>query len=333
MWSARSISGISSYPLAIGLRLRTHRGAVNSKGKTSWTGKPEREDYISVAGFLIYYLHHLDCLNLRSTSDTLNPADESILLVLGGYSYGSLITSHLPETSQILSIFSTAEEGTGAAEIKTRAHSLAGQRNEKIRVLGTAKAQQRNTGRGHANTLAVGGEETLPEKRRQSTETKRSIDIKRSLDLPRTLTHFRRNHHETRRPATPPAITIEDSQLPRIAPAYLLISPLLPPISSITALPFGLGALKYDSDEQSERLSKHPSLAVFGNDDFFTVARKLRKWTQAISARPDSSFRYVEIEGAGHFWHSQDAQRRLKIAVREWITTISGRGSSHPTGG
>jgi alpha/beta superfamily hydrolase len=293
------------------------RGASGSKGRTSWTGKPEREDYISVVGFLVHYMDSVEELDHESPPESPRP-EEPILVVLGGYSYGSLIASHLPNPCEILKTFSTCEEGTAAAEIKSRAASLAGQRNEEIRVLGAARIHHRKSSHKHRHTLLVGGEETTPEKRRRSTETRRSTDIRMSLDIPRTLSQFRRKSYESKQPSTPPKPVHLEHSLPKIEPAYLLVSPLLTPISTFTAW-----SLKQDTEEQCVRFSKNPSLAVFGDDDFFTSAKTLRRWSQFIGSRPASRFRCVEIKGAGHFWHDRDTQIQLKKAVKDWLKEIS----------
>jgi alpha/beta superfamily hydrolase len=269
-----------------------------------------------VAGFLIHYLHNIDTSDHEPFPDPSIPND-SVLIVLGGYSYGSLIASHLPDPCDILKTFSTPEEGSAAAEIKNRAASLAGQMNEQLRVLGAARLYRGKSEHKHGQTLAVGGEETSPDKRRRSTEIRRSADVKRSLDLPRTLSQFRRKSHEIKPACTPPTPVV-DTILPRIESAYLLVSPLLSPISSLTAL-----SLKQDSAENCERFSSAPSLAVFGDNDFFTSVKKLRKWSQAVSSKPGSKFRYVEIPGAGHFWHDHNAQKSLRVAVKEWLGELS----------
>jgi hypothetical protein len=269
-----------------------------------------------VAGFLIYYVHNIEIQDHEPCPSS--PVTKgTILLVLGGYSYGSLITSHLPNPRDILNTFCTPEEGTAAAEIKHRAASLAGQMNEQLRVLGASRMHHGNSVHKHGHTLAVGGEETSPDKRRRSTETRRSTDTRRSLDLPKKLSSLRRKSHEIKPPFTPPT-PATGTALPSIESAFLLVSPLLPPISSFTAL-----SLKQDNEEQRERFSSAPSLAIFGNDDLFTSAKKLRKWSQAISSKPASKFRFVEIDGAGHFWHDRNTQEKLRIAVNEWLGELS----------
>ncbi|KAI7906479.1 Alpha/Beta hydrolase protein [Cokeromyces recurvatus] len=55
------------------------RGCGNSKGRTSWTGMPEREDYISVMNYLL----RLDDNNYPLVNQ----------LILCGYSFGGMIAN------------------------------------------------------------------------------------------------------------------------------------------------------------------------------------------------------------------------------------------------
>jgi len=296
------------------------RGAPGSKGHTSWTGFREREDYISIAGFLLHYLHH--SVAQDSVEPFQLPCSNAIQLILGGYSYGSLITSHLPEASEIAKTFHEPQEGTAIAEIKARAEHLALQVNEEIRASRKSVEDKAtpHSPRKHGHTLSVGGEETSPEHRRHSTEGRLSTDLRRSLDLSRKLASLRRKNHQAS--VTVSAAQPESDPLAlRIEASYLLISPLLPPMSSLITLPFGFHSMKHTNDDLSRLLSHHHSLAVFGSDDFFTSAVKLRRWAKSISEESESKFRYVEVEHAGHFWRSHEVQNKLKIAVREWLST------------
>ncbi|QDS68807.1 hypothetical protein FKW77_006164 [Venturia effusa] len=303
------------------------RGAHGSQGHTSWTGVKEREDYIAVAAFMIQYLHQLSTID--SGEQLLLRSHNTIQLILGGYSYGSLITSHLPDPEEIVKSLIEAEDGTSIAEIKSRAGTLAVQVMEELKAkrasLETSKSRSviSPNAKKHGHTLSVGGDETSPEKRRQSYEGRLSSDLKRSIDLPRKIASLRRkNNHQHEIIAVapnlePPALRVEHS--------FLLISPLLPPISSLATLPFGFRTLSHSHEELSKRLSLHHSLAVFGSDDVFTSAHKLRKWAKGVSEKQDSAFRYVEIENAGHFWRDQGVQDALKTAIMEWIRCWSRR--------
>jgi len=74
------------------------------------------------------------------------------------------------------------------------------------------------------------------------------------------------------------------------------------------------------------KLTTRPSLAIYGDQDFFTSGRKLMKWCETLASNPGSKFQYEEIEGAGHFWHEEGAALRVKAAIREWLETGNGRG-------
>lgn len=179
--------------------------------------------------------------------------------------------------------------------------------------------------------MTVGGDETSPEKRRRSGEGRFSTEVRKSLDFPRKLASLRRKSREVSVSTIAAASTVienEESALdgegvPKVEVAYLLVSPLLPPISTFTAFPIGIGALRPHNEENYTRLSASPTLAVFGNDDMFTSGKKLRKWAQDISSLPMSKFKYVEVAEAGHFWRSHAVQNALRIAIQGWIRGLS----------
>ncbi|KAL4770427.1 Alpha/Beta hydrolase protein [Aspergillus nidulans var. acristatus] len=85
------------------------RGAGGSHGRTSWTAKPELADYVSFYGFMMLYL---SCLTQQ-----LGKNPEEIHLILGGYSYGSFIASHLPASQVVADLFINALQSTPAHEI------------------------------------------------------------------------------------------------------------------------------------------------------------------------------------------------------------------------
>ncbi|RDW87489.1 hypothetical protein BP5796_03183 [Coleophoma crateriformis] len=145
------------------------RGAGSSKGATSWSSKPEQGDYISMIGFMRYYMHFLAPPTRRHLSlghspfvHVLNDDSEAIrtpppesdhtsgpsapapttttssnsLLILAGYSYGGLITTCLPPLSSptLLPLFNTPQHGSPHAEIRLRAQNLATQQNEMLQT-------------------------------------------------------------------------------------------------------------------------------------------------------------------------------------------------------
>jgi pimeloyl-ACP methyl ester carboxylesterase len=257
-----------------------------------------------------------------------------IQLVLGGYSYGSWICTHLPDISEVMKQFCQPIEGNAAAEVNARARHLATQTNLEIRA---AFAESRTK---HAHTLSVGGEETSPEKRRRSGESSPSrftSEFRKSLDFARKIGSVRKKHYEEAASEAAPAGSEQNSE-PEAAPdvvpeqkisvAYLLISPLLPPISAFTTLPFGSNPLRGHSEETLCRLASNPTLAVFANNDSFTSAKKLRLWSQDLSNRADSKFQFVEIDCAGHFWRTHQVQKSLMVAIGHWTECLLSDGKS-----
>ncbi|PQE32524.1 acid phosphatase protein [Rutstroemia sp. NJR-2017a WRK4] len=142
------------------------RGVGSSKGHTSWSSQPEQKDYMSFIGFMVYYMHYLTTpysppieeLSCEPGVIDLTPVpsqrlpqpivsscsdegqsngqnDTRPLLLLAGYSYGSLITTCLPPSLfSILVPFQNPTSGTPHADIKARARFLAQQQNEAIQT-------------------------------------------------------------------------------------------------------------------------------------------------------------------------------------------------------
>lgn len=167
----------------------------------------------------------------------------------------------------------------------------------------------------------MGGEETSPDKRRTSRDIRRSIDGRRSLEVRtrlRSLSHRRRKDDS---PITPP----QEVQKPTIimpTVRYLLVSPLTPPISTIAAPALGHRFWHRSPESSQELIGKHPALAIYGDQDVFSSAKKLRGWSQQLQTESGSHFTGVEVEGAGHFWVEEGVEERMRSALREWESAI-----------
>ncbi|KAH0541897.1 hypothetical protein GP486_008680, partial [Trichoglossum hirsutum] len=225
-------------------------GAAGSKGRTSWTSKAELADYTSFAGFLIHYLYYLEPRRLEpptaaaspggfeghplepivsalplaveptsfpfdSSSDALSTSlgDEKILLVLGGYSYGSLITMHLPPTPSIISSATTNSDVSGSpqSEILLRAHNCAAEWNREAAMLSASRPPKTENGnQRHGRThhphhhspcsVVMGGEEGESGRQKSSREFRRSFEIGRlSVELPAIPTQSKRKSADLKR--------------------------------------------------------------------------------------------------------------------------------------
>ena len=297
------------------------RGAGASQGHTSWSSKPEMLDYCSFVGFLRWYMLGLQggCAKQSIHDSDLAGVDgfqgqcKKPVLVLGGYSYGSSLVRQLPDVATILNPFTNPNAGTAAAEIKLRAMHLAQEYIYKQQTL-NSKSRAFTAEQCHDSPI-YGGDESQPGTRRISHQPRHSFEIvKKSVE--KTRAHFSKQHrdvcgdHESEEKTS----TIGGLQTPEIR--YLLISPLLPPVSALLAL----SSHWWKADPAvEERLRNHQSFAVWGSGDFFTSSKKLKNWAEALRAAIGSQFEYAEFPGIGHFWLEADAEVDLRQAVRLWI--------------
>ncbi|WQF87816.1 Putative alpha/Beta hydrolase [Colletotrichum destructivum] len=243
------------------------RGAAGSAGRTSWTAKPERSDYMSFVGFLVYYMHFLDpyrpaatpsptTTRTTSTADaqTKSSSSEHPLLLLSGYSYGAMITTQIPPMSQILAQFKLPAAGSAAADIRLRAQHLAEQQNV---MLASARAASSISPRKKYFGMRVGGDEDTQRKsheaRRSISETRRSFSIDAEDKIRRGVSELlaktKRHHHkgvavtqeklETIPSNHEVSVVVEEvADLTRVRPAYLLISPLQGVITHLATMSF-----------------------------------------------------------------------------------------------
>ena len=113
--------------------------------------------------------------------------------------------------------------------------------------------------------------------------------------------------------------------------SYLLVSPLLPPVSIFLTMSFFTSQknLKTTVDgssivglEPETALTNHRSLAIFGDSDSFSPVSRLRTWSRELSHKLDSKFEFTEIPGGGHFWREKDTESQMRTAIREYIQSL-----------
>lgn len=324
------VHSVGSVLLRQGLVLATFnfRGAEKSPGKTSWTSKAELGDYVALYAFM------LSLMNTTDVSQYTEDGDRPLLL-LGGYSYGSMIAAHLPSALVVQSILRDAEANSSEKEIEIRSHELA------QALLGYCETQ-RPRGRGSLispdamtpGRVAVGGYESASAARRISRESsRRSIDaerVRQSVErVRRKLGSHAGSSQEFTSGGRKPSEEVQQMQIvPEIA--YLLISPLLGPVSSFATM---FSKLKFERRgritrtpldiSSGEALEQSPTLVVFGTDDHFTSSRKVRTWCQSLAAAPGSKVKFQEVEGAGHFWHDPGLDSQLIQAISNWFKSLA----------
>lgn len=220
---------------------------------------------------MLVYLHHLrhalDQGLLGDSNAARDPApdeDRPIHLILGGYSFGSLIASHVPTIDVMVDLFrpGTASPDTPIPEIGRRAGKIAAATIRQIK----------------------------PTHRDCDSQTD-GIGLNASTSI-----------------------------------SYLLVSPLRPPVSSFltgfSSLSFSVGGTSAQArpvPHPGDQLSKHRTLAIYGDQDDFTSVRKLQRWSDELMRVPQSQFQGVVVEGAGHFWREEGVEEQARRALREWL--------------
>ena len=256
----------------------------------------------------------------QSERSARGPAAESPIVIFGGYSYGSLILKHLPPVPTILHPFTTPIAGSAHDEIILRAYKLADQSN--LTWINLARRQDRERQlekKGHEakSSMTMGGEETSPDKRRSSRDVRRSVDGGLSVGIGNRL---RSLSHRGRKDESSVTSLERKVHVPIMMPEvrYLLVSPLTPPLSTLAAPALGHKFWNRSRKGCQEVVGKHVTLAVFGDQDVFTSAKKLRDWCEQLQAASQSQFSSVEVIGAGHFWVESGVEAKLRAALRDW---------------
>ncbi|KAK3675209.1 hypothetical protein LTR78_004718 [Recurvomyces mirabilis] len=325
------------------------RGAGDSEGKTSWTGRPETEDYISVAGFMMYYAHHLSSVR-RSSADGAQIGDDArhpMPLLLAGYSYGSLVLARLPSITKIVERFHAAAMGTAAAEIMLRARTLAkqtmktfdlhapGNATSRGRMLEPNDAATGSTVNSKASSVIMGGEETDSSQRRHSPDSRRSVDAVRELPH-RLKAHIRQSsdtndkHHSRRRSqntTTPPGTVDSTLATPSVTAHYALISPVILPFSNLISPPgapsLTMGVKKAGTADKNAGalFPQQPTLVIFGTRDTFTSTKRFLAWAEK-QTKLSPSFEWEQVEGAGHFWRESGVMQALQARVAKFAQVL-----------
>ncbi|KAI4721493.1 hypothetical protein E4T48_02233 [Aureobasidium sp. EXF-10727] len=321
-------------------------GAANSQGSTSWTGKAERDDYISVAGHLLLYINQIKTPRSNDASPKQSPTgvvssllSENITLILGGYSYGSLIVTRLPPTAEILAIFRKTQSSIWVSEILLRAKELAlqtttsfsSQLDTRGRVSDTPSRRQHKRQSSSQHSIVFGGSDSPSPADRHSTDL-----VHKGKEVPARIKHamhLPRKKSASSTPTLPSDSSANDSlteaveDLPHVLTRYLLISPLLPPLSNFLSLSTSSLMFWRHADFAKHNFVRYPTLVIFGTKDVFTSSHKLDGWCkkmkecalQAAGSNGQSSFRWKKIEGAGHFWREHGVEAQLTDSLREWV--------------
>lgn len=101
--------------------------------------------------------------------------------------------------------------------------------------------------------------------------------------------------------------------------SYLLVSPVLPPLAwllggvRVVGMAEGQNGTATTSSVTAQGSS---TLAIIGERDGFTSAKKVRMWARENGAE------VAEVPEAGHFWREEGAVEGLMERVERWICTV-----------
>lgn len=276
------------------------------------------------------------------TENDSNIPSEHITLILGGYSYGSLIVTHLPPTSEILTMFRETQASTWTSDILKRAKELALQTNTLLsnqadtrgRLPGSPLRKRHKRQSSSQHSIVYGGSDS------PSPADRHSMDlVHKGMEVPARIRHAMHRSHKHSSSSTQ-ALSSKSSQrtistgnvptlesLPHVLTHYLLISPLLPPLASFLSLSTSSLMFWRHADHIAHNLVRHPTLVVFGTKDAFTSSHKMDAWckkmntlsSQAAGEYGQSSFRWKKVEGAGHFWREHGVEAQLTDSLRAWV--------------
>ncbi|KAL9115508.1 MAG: hypothetical protein Q9227_000829 [Pyrenula ochraceoflavens] len=315
------------------------RGAYKSASRTSWSGKSELADYVSIYGFIVHFLN-----SVKTCVDSINAGESPRIdsavgtsLTLGGYSYGSMMAMNLPSVHNVMAMFRTALDTSPEAAIRSRALDMAKEwtreLQRKIESRGQSRQSLSTTTNNNGNSLAVsmGGGETESKSRRTSRDSRRSLDLeglRKSMDKVRSKISPGRTARSSdeEEDGSEKYLNGGTDFLSPPAISYLLISPLVGPVAGLLTCfsklslptPKSSSTEKTTGNENGSQLAQHNTLAIYGEGDHFTSRRKFDRWAQSLADVPNSRFRAHRIPRGGHFWQNVEAMRELSDTVRAW---------------
>ena len=263
------------------------RGAGRSQGRTSWSGKPERLDYLTVAVLLVRFHTALEfdsSAREGQGTDTL-----PLRLICAGYSYGSLVALQMEAgSSELPNGLSRALDAMGIGSTR----EASGKTTEL-----PAEEAETPLDRKAISAIQVQAVKMV----RQAQVLEGEIKPDPACDKVSPPEIFRLNV--------------------RVSSFYLLVSPVLPPAAAYL-LPFSGRSLFSIDAKDYGNLIKNQSFAVFGDEDAFTSHGRLMKWSEMLQSKPGSRFISKTVPSVGHFWREEGALLSLRRSITDWLRDL-----------
>ncbi|KAL8933806.1 MAG: hypothetical protein Q9216_006207 [Gyalolechia sp. 2 TL-2023] len=315
------------------------RGAGKSKGKSTWSSKAELQDYISFVGFFMYYLSNLhppipeaedDFYSLAPVVSGVPVARPPAHLLLAGYSFGAVLTRHLPNVPAVLGRFAKVLKTSTEAEIRMRATRLAAVTTIDLLLRKYNGAEARRTLKGKApdrgDNRAAAPEQTITdwvEERKEFLILLQSpfVRVEKRDSWPDEVLSVGPDDEDF--------VTRVDIPTPKSH--YLLVSLLLEPLSLLCT---GLRKLvDADEDRLDYKFLYNTTLVVHGGKDPFTSVKKIGYWGVEIKEHSDGRFKSVKVAKAGHFWRDKEEYLDLRWCIYQWVRSWLGSGETESNRG
>ncbi|KAI0976730.1 Alpha/Beta hydrolase protein [Xylaria arbuscula] len=321
--------------LQLGFLVATFNFRGATSGRTSWTSKPEQADYISVVGFLAYYVRHLGhSPGARHTSRHQLP-----IMLMAGYSYGAMVTTRLPPLDTILTYFASPALHTAEAGIRLRAQYLAEVQSPRFinpmsmpRPLDIRFSGDKDASGGNDDGSSPVSESEQAEQIRVNVQNL----FARANAVNRESTHWS-SQRETDNKIHPCLEEFKGDI--SFQSAYITVSPPVGLVTRLATLSFSnplssswmrrsKPATGTVSITDETPLASNPTLIIYGQQDGFITYSKMREWTRQLSEASISQFHHVQVAGAGHFWAEGDVVYRLRDAIGTFATELTRLDSS-----
>ncbi|KAL8993407.1 MAG: hypothetical protein Q9169_006369 [Polycauliona sp. 2 TL-2023] len=261
------------------------RGVGKSRGKSTWTGKAELQDYISFVGFFLHYLtgviQQTDLVSLAAGSAP------GVQLIIAGYDYGALMTRHLPDIPTIVQRFSNVLKTSTEAEIYSRASRLAS-----------------------ITTIDLASDADLQTMEEDVPGATQILDNKGKNYMKQLKVPFFRKTQEQPRPDQDPGRPLSDEDytargevcLPEET-LYILISILLGPAATLATGFKKLG--DNDMKKLDEKFQRNATWLIHGGSDQITGSQRLLEWQEEIKSMDHIKCELLGDPKAGHYWNGK----------------------------
>lgn len=248
------------------------------------------------------------------------------LLLLAGYSYGALLTRHLPNVPVLLNRFSKVLKTSTEAEIRKRASFLAGVTAIDVLASPLRAARKKLQATSHTTPVTDGVDDASATDGEGTRELNEILAQERAkikeehmqvLQKP-FVRKEKKNSWPDQQYGEGPS---EDDYIGRVdVPTpkthYMLISLLLEPAASVVT---GFRKLVHDDmDVLDLKLLYNRTVIIHGVKDGVTSLRKIKYWAFELVEESEGRCLLTVEPRAGHFWRDEVAMENLKKMVAFW---------------